>query len=88
MSTEKQFVDPYRTAYQALMRGRKAAKEDVERASGSCEWTENDSGQWITHCGGSFEVTTGTPEDNHMKFCCFCGKMITFIKYKPEDDEE
>jgi hypothetical protein len=40
-----------------------------------CTWTEED-GCWNTDCGHVFEVSKGTPAENEMKFCCFCGKLI------------
>jgi hypothetical protein len=40
-----------------------------------CAWRE-DEGYWETDCGNEFAVNEGTPEENRMKFCCFCGKHI------------
>lgn len=39
-----------------------------------CTWTEQ--GPWVTDCGHSFEVNDGTPVENEMRFCCFCGKLL------------
>ena len=40
-----------------------------------CAWHEED-GCWATDCGEIFVINEGTPEENEMKFCCFCGKHI------------
>ena len=40
-----------------------------------CAWRE-DEGVWETDCGGAFVIDDGTPFDNNMKCCCFCGKNI------------
>ena len=44
-----------------------------------CEWSLDDSeeGNWITSCDNLFGLIDGTPEDNEMKFCCYCGKKLT-----------
>jgi hypothetical protein len=40
-----------------------------------CAWRE-DEGYWETGCKNEFTINEGTPEENGMKFCCFCGKKI------------
>lgn len=46
-----------------------------------CAWTldEPDEGKWDTSCGESFLLLEGTPEDNNMRFCCYCGLPLTGI---------
>ena len=40
-----------------------------------CTWTwDHDEGCWVTGCGNAWEMTTGTPEDNGVRFCPFCGR--------------
>lgn len=41
----------------------------------TCDWTD-DEGYWITTCGHEFVINAGSPKDNDMRFCCFCGKEI------------
>ena len=43
-----------------------------------CGWTREseDSDTWATGCGEYFTINEGTPKDNQMKFCCYCGKEI------------
>lgn len=47
---------------------------------GDCTWTEQDShamcGVWFSGCGQAWELTNGTPNDNGMRFCPFCGGAI------------
>lgn len=39
---------------------------------------------WSTSCGHEFTLTEGTPKDNEMKFCCFCGKKLVEEPWKEE----
>jgi len=43
-----------------------------------CNWTQDGYGEdaWDTGCGNRFMLEEGTPSDNHMEFCCFCGHPI------------
>lgn len=41
-----------------------------------CEWELNQDCEyelWETDCNETFCFTDGTPADNRMKFCCYCG---------------
>ncbi len=49
-----------------------------------CAWVEED-GDWDTDCGHVFMINEGTPEENEMKFCCYCGKRIAQF---PEKEKE
>ena len=49
-----------------------------------CAWREEE-GVWSTDCNHAFEIFDGTPEENDMKFCCYCGKKIVQF---PEDEQE
>ena len=54
----------------------KQAKVIEHLKTRTCVWNENECGGWDA-CGNNiFEVTDGTPADNHMKFCPFCGGNI------------
>lgn len=47
------------------------------RAKSKCVWIENfDPDYWETSCGQSFTLIDGTLEDNHIRFCAFCGCEI------------
>lgn len=42
---------------------------------------------WETSCDGLYQITTGTPEDNGMKFCPFCGgELIEKEREESNDD--
>jgi hypothetical protein len=41
--------------------------------SNVCQWEEDDDGFWMTSCGNTFVFEAGTPSDNKMKFCPYCG---------------
>lgn len=47
-----------------------------------CEWepTDPDFGTWETSCGHSFFVVEGSPSDNDMRFCCYCGHPLKEIQ--------
>jgi len=44
----------------------------------TCTWVQDDdnSDAWGTQCRRMFLLIDGTPEDNRMKFCCYCGKPL------------
>jgi len=46
------------------------------RKHAPCRWTHDEYGAYDTECGNKFEVTTGTPEDNKMRFCPYCGHRL------------
>ena len=41
-----------------------------------CSWTQADDHAYETSCGQSFCLDEGSPEDNEMVFCCYCGKHL------------
>lgn len=43
---------------------------------GNCDWTSGSKDYYETDCGQSFIIIDGTPKDNGMKFCCYCGKRL------------
>lgn len=39
-----------------------------------CTWVHDEwEDSWDTACGEKFQLTEGTPRDNGMKYCCYCG---------------
>jgi len=51
---------------------------------GECKWTMDDSTFdyeefWETECGNEFCFIEGGPEDNGMKYCPYCGKLIKTV---------
>lgn len=37
---------------------------------------DDDERTWNTGCGGMFTIMNGTPAENKMKYCCYCGAKI------------
>jgi len=53
----------------------------------NCVWTQDSDGSaWATGCGNLFEITIGTPKENGMCWCCFCGRKLNESPYT--DDEQ
>ena len=45
----------------------------------TCTWHQDgdsDSGVYATSCRHYFNLEDGTPEDNKMQWCCYCGKKL------------
>jgi hypothetical protein len=40
-----------------------------------CLWNNVD-GCWETTCGNAFEINDGTPAENNMTHCCYCGGKV------------
>jgi rRNA maturation endonuclease Nob1 len=39
-----------------------------------CTWLHDEwEDAWDTACGEKFQLTEGTPSENGMKYCCYCG---------------
>ena len=56
----------------------------------TCTWWQDgdsDSGTYSTSCGHYFSITDGTPEDNKMSHCCYCGKKLVQELITEDDDE-
>jgi hypothetical protein len=41
-----------------------------------CQWQQDPDGDWDTACGHRFIILAGTPTENDMRFCCYCGKPL------------
>ena len=49
--------------------------------SDKCKWkAEVDTGVYDTSCDNSFMIIEGTPTDNNMKYCTYCGRKIKEVK--------
>ena len=53
-----------------------------------CTWECDSDGNWETDCGEMFILNEGTPVDNSMKFCCYCGKPLREAPVKLEEGTE
>lgn len=48
----------------------------------TCGWwldEDIDDGSWGTSCGHMFRLDDGSPYQNRMAFCCYCGKPLTEV---------
>lgn len=45
-----------------------------------CNWEADSEGNYSTSCGETFTLIDGTPEDNRMKYCPYCGKPIRQVE--------
>jgi hypothetical protein len=58
-----------------------------------CHWHQDgdeDSDKWAASCGRHryFQLNDGTPTDNHMTHCCYCGKPLVEVPIEPEDEHD
>ena len=46
-----------------------------------CAWTrmDDESDSWDTACGNAFTIIAGTPHDNAMHYCCYCGGKLVDV---------
>lgn len=54
-----------------------------------CTWHQDgdsDSGLYATSCRHYFNLEDGTPEDNKMAWCCYCGKKLAQELIEEEDN--
>lgn len=57
--------------------------------SEKCHWMQDgepESDTWSTACGGMFAITDGTPSENRMRYCCYCGKPLSEVPLVYTDD--
>ena len=41
-----------------------------------CIWKDDGEGNYETKCGDIFTLIEGTPSENRMKFCPYCGRTL------------
>jgi len=61
----------------------KKINEFFEIVNNVCIWTAEEEdlvdfgeNSYYTSCGNDFLLLEGTPSDNNMKYCCYCGDKI------------
>ena len=77
---EKRGVWPRLTHQEIFSAGYQAGRAALQSQDREefCEWhndPETDN-SWDTGCRQLFEIYDGTPSENRMSFCCYCGKPI------------
>jgi hypothetical protein len=54
-----------------------------------CFWKEDSNGTWWADCEEAFGFTNGSPRENNMNYCCYCGRILEQLPYielvKPND---
>jgi hypothetical protein len=57
-----------------------------------CHWYQDgdeDSGTYMASCSRRyFVLEDGTPTDNRMSHCCYCGKRLVEVPIEPEDNHD
>lgn len=61
------------------MKGIMMKETTILGAPPPCHWTEDGDGNWETDCSGVFCLHSGTPTDNSMAYCCYCGKPLVEV---------
>lgn len=51
----------------------------TDKTTKECGWTFLNSEFWETDCGHAFTLNDGTPAQNGMKFCCYCGDGLVEV---------
>ena len=71
------------------LRLRPLQPNDIKPAA--CGWSQDGdsySDTWATSCGHYFRLDDGTPTDNKMAFCCYCGKSLVSYPFVEDEDED
>ena len=55
---------------------REAKFAAIKMHDNCCGWAHDEDGMWQTDCGGMFVIDSGNPEENDMRFCCYCGRPM------------
>ncbi len=53
-----------------------------------CVWQEDENGNWDTDCGDKHILNEGTPSENNMAYCCYCGGKLIEEPYVDPDDTD
>lgn len=74
-SYDAEFVARSRTDLPRLVR-------ELRERDGQCTWTLDSSeygDKWDSACNNSWQFEIGGPKENHMRFCCYCGKVLVVV---------
>jgi hypothetical protein len=72
---------------------RREAKQEQPGRPNECHWYQDgdeDSDKWAASCGRHryFQLNDGTPTDNRMTHCCYCGKPLVEVPIEPENKHD
>ena len=62
----------------------KVVTENFSHSHRVCSWSEDQDGDWNTVCDHLHSLNTGTPKQNHMQFCCYCGFPLEEVRWKEQ----
>lgn len=63
----------------------KQCLDDLRPQGGVCHWIYDALDVWRTSCGEQFNLEEGTPADNSIRYCPYCGKPVESTK--PEEEQ-
>lgn len=62
---------------ETFSRDKVLAMLEEARKAADCAWMEDESGEYYdTSCGHAFVLIEGTPAENDMRFCPYCGGKL------------
>lgn len=67
------------------------AAMDIRQDQGApaCEWEEDDDdGNYETACGNRFCIIEGSPTNNRMRYCCYCGGRLAVAAPAQDSDDK
>ncbi len=81
----KSFTKAVRWAERAMLQAAPAEPQPT------CVWHQDGdetSDTWATQCGKYFSLNDGSPSENHMNYCHYCGKPLEELPFTDEDDAD
>ena len=55
------------------------ALDEIRRIAATCEWVQDDEGNWGTSCGNLHAFIEDGPSENNHKFCPYCGGRLEVV---------
>ena len=47
----------------------------------TCQWSEDEDGNWDSACGECHTFTTDGPKENKARWCCYCGGELVAVPF-------
>lgn len=66
-----------------LLVGVQKVMAETPTTEATCEWEpiDTDYGTWETSCEQAFTMFDGSPRQNDMRFCCYCGLPLKEVAH-------
>ncbi len=73
-----EMIESYKYSYGYNSMAQEGKRNEIRDAltQKECVWKYDWDDQWETNCGNRFETIDGSPTENKMEFCCYCGGKI------------